>query len=61
VTKTDETDALGTAYSVVRRAARPLAWLTDGQRVPEDIEAAEPAVLAARVVGEAAARVRLAG
>lgn len=61
VTKTDETDALGAAYSVVRRAARPLAWLTDGQRVPEDIEAAEPAVLAARVVGEAAARVRLAG
>ncbi len=62
VTKTDETNALGTLYSAVRRAARPLAWVTDGQRVPEDIEVAEPTALAARIVGRAAAEgLQLAG
>lgn len=37
ITKTDETDALGTIYSCSRRASRPVVWTTDGQRVPEDI------------------------
>lgn len=50
VTKTDETDAPGVVYSAARRAARPLCWITDGQRVPDDIEAADPAVIAARIL-----------
>lgn len=37
ITKTDETDALGSIYSCSRRASRPVVWTTDGQRVPEDI------------------------
>jgi flagellar biosynthesis protein FlhF len=51
VTKLDETDALGGLYSLARRAGRPLAWLTSGQCVPEDLEVADGAVIAARIVG----------
>ncbi|MCB9528901.1 MAG: hypothetical protein H6703_07075 [Myxococcales bacterium] len=50
VTKTDETDAPGVLYSAARRAARPLCWITDGQQVPDDIEAADAAVIAARIL-----------
>jgi len=50
VTKLDETDALGGLYSLARRAGRPLAWLTSGQCVPEDLEVADGAVIAARIV-----------
>lgn len=60
VTKTDETDALGMVYTLARRAARPLAWTTHGQRVPEDIERADAAAVAARVVAAAAQRGRVA-
>jgi flagellar biosynthesis protein FlhF len=59
VTKLDETDALGGVYSLARRAGRPLAWLSAGQRVPEDLEVADQATLAARIV-TAAARARSA-
>ena len=55
VTKLDETDALGVVYSAARRAGRPLSWLTAGQRVPEDLEVAETALLAARIVTRSAA------
>jgi flagellar biosynthesis protein FlhF len=50
VTKLDETDALGGVYSLARRAGRPLAWLSAGQRVPEDLEVADQTTLAARIV-----------
>ncbi|MEZ4432978.1 MAG: flagellar biosynthesis protein FlhF [bacterium] len=50
VTKTDETDAPGVLYSAARRAARPLCWITDGQQVPDDIEAADATVIAARIL-----------
>ncbi|MFN3201736.1 MAG: flagellar biosynthesis protein FlhF [Bradymonadia bacterium] len=53
VTKLDETDAPGAVYSAVRRAGRPLAWVTTGQRVPEDLEQAEAAPLSARIVARA--------
>jgi len=33
-------------------SGRPLAWLTTGQRVPEDLEDATPARLAAALCGE---------
>jgi flagellar biosynthesis protein FlhF len=57
VTKLDETDAIGGVYSLARRAGRPLAWLSAGQRVPEDLEIADQATLAARIV-TASARAR---
>ena len=60
VTKTDETDAIGTTYTLARRAAKPLAWTTHGQRVPEDIEEADAARIAARIVAAAAGRAGVA-
>jgi flagellar biosynthesis protein FlhF len=48
-TKMDETDAPGVLYSLARRAGRPLTWLTNGQRVPEDIEVASPEAIAERI------------
>ena len=40
LTKLDEAASLGPALSVVIRHALPLAWLADGQRVPDDLSAA---------------------
>ena len=37
VTKTDETGAIGAVFSAGRRSALPIAWMTNGQRIPEDI------------------------
>jgi flagellar biosynthesis protein FlhF len=48
-TKLDETDAPGVLYSLARRAGRPLTWLANGQRVPEDIEVAAPEAIAERI------------
>jgi flagellar biosynthesis GTPase FlhF len=39
-TKIDETVTLGAAYSVACERKLPLSYLTNGQRVPEDIEVA---------------------
>jgi flagellar biosynthesis protein FlhF len=40
LTKLDESTRIGGALSVVIRSQLPLAFVTDGQRVPEDIQAA---------------------
>lgn len=40
LTKLDETGSLGGALSACIRAQLPLAYVTDGQRVPEDIQPA---------------------
>jgi flagellar biosynthesis protein FlhF len=40
LTKLDEAASLGAALSVALRHALPLAWLADGQRVPDDLHAA---------------------
>lgn len=40
LTKLDEAASLGAAFSTVIRHTLPLAYLTDGQRVPEDLHAA---------------------
>jgi flagellar biosynthesis protein FlhF len=37
LTKTDEAATLGGAFSVLIRAGLPLAYVTNGQRVPEDL------------------------
>ncbi len=41
LTKVDETGCLGSALSVLIRHRLPVAYVTDGQRVPEDIQRAE--------------------
>jgi flagellar biosynthesis protein FlhF len=41
LTKVDETGCLGSALSVLIRHRMPVAYVTDGQRVPEDIQRAE--------------------
>lgn len=41
LTKVDETGCLGSALSVLIRQRLPVAYVTDGQRVPEDIQRAE--------------------
>ena len=40
LTKVDEAATLGAAMSVVLRTGIPLVWISDGQRVPEDLHAA---------------------
>lgn len=42
LTKVDEAASLGASLSVVLRSGLPVAWLCNGQRVPEDLHAAEP-------------------
>jgi flagellar biosynthesis protein FlhF len=42
VTKLDEAAALGGVLSLAMRASLPIAYLTDGQRVPEDLHLAAP-------------------
>lgn len=42
ITKTDETSRLGNVLSVLADKDKPAAWMTDGQRVPMDIERAHP-------------------
>jgi flagellar biosynthesis protein FlhF len=42
LTKIDEAATLGAAMSVLIRSALPLCFVADGQRIPEDLHAAEP-------------------
>ena len=56
ITKTDETNDVGIVYSIARRACRPLAWTTDGQVVPDDINVAHPANWARATVAELSRR-----
>ncbi len=41
VTKIDEAGQLGCALSALIRQKLPLAWVTDGQRIPDDLHAAD--------------------
>jgi flagellar biosynthesis protein FlhF len=50
LTKLDEAPSLGGALSVLIRHKLPLDYTTDGQRVPEDIAAADARVLVCRAV-----------
>ena len=49
LTKLDETGRLGSALSVVVDHQLPLTWVTDGQRVPEDLQRANAASLVLRL------------
>jgi flagellar biosynthesis protein FlhF len=48
-TKLDETESYGSMLSAAFQASRPLSFLTRGQGIPEDIEAANAAALMAGV------------
>ena len=50
LTKFDETLTFGSIVSVARNSEIPLSFLTFGQEVPEDIEAADPVKIAKLVV-----------
>jgi flagellar biosynthesis protein FlhF len=52
VTKADEARQHGGVLSAHLIGALPLAWITTGQRVPEDVEVAAPEKLAAALCGE---------
>lgn len=50
-TKLDETDRCGTLINLPARTNLPLAYLTNGQQVPEDMLLAEPDTVAGMVMG----------
>ncbi|MFL6617904.1 MAG: flagellar biosynthesis protein FlhF, partial [Povalibacter sp.] len=50
LTKLDEATSLGGAISTLIRTGLPVAYLSDGQRVPEDLSAARAHQLIARAV-----------
>ncbi len=52
VTKVDEARQHDAVVAAHVASGRPLAWLTTGQRVPEDLEDATPERLAAALCGE---------
>jgi flagellar biosynthesis protein FlhF len=55
VTKVDESRDLGNVVNLVLDpSAPPLAWIADGQRVPEDLRVADPLELASAVLRSAA-------
>ncbi|WP_018132543.1 flagellar biosynthesis protein FlhF [Effusibacillus pohliae] len=51
-TKLDETQSYGAIYNLTQRYKKPLAYLTTGQNVPDDIEVATPERIAGLVAGE---------
>ena len=51
VTKLDETNGLGNILPLVRTSRLPLSYLTNGQNVPDDIEAAESMRVARLILG----------
>jgi flagellar biosynthesis protein FlhF len=50
-TKLDETDRCGVLLNLPTRSNLPLAYLTNGQQVPEDLLLAEPQTVAELVMG----------
>lgn len=52
ITKLDETDSLAPLSSLLRERGIPISYITTGQRVPEDLERATPAVLASAILSE---------
>jgi flagellar biosynthesis protein FlhF len=49
ITKVDESDGAGAVLNAAAILGRPVAGITDGQRVPEDLHEFEPQCFAARV------------
>lgn len=51
-TKLDETTSYGSIYNIAKATGKPLTYITTGQNVPDDIEAAEPMMIAKMILGE---------
>lgn len=51
ITKLDETSSYGMILNAYRRLGQPLAYITTGQSVPEDIEVADPNKIADLILG----------
>jgi flagellar biosynthesis protein FlhF len=51
LTKLDESLALGNVLQLLRSGMLPLSYVTTGQNVPDDIEAANPRQLAHHILG----------
>ncbi|MCF6289663.1 MAG: flagellar biosynthesis protein FlhF [Desulfobacterales bacterium] len=56
LTKLDECDTLGPLLNIHLRHDTPLSYLTDGQRVPEDLLLAEPARVGQLILGAQAGK-----
>jgi flagellar biosynthesis protein FlhF len=52
LTRVDEAESVAPLIGLLKERALPVSYLGTGQRVPEDLERATPAALAARVLGE---------
>ena len=52
LSKLDESEGLGTLVGAVRASGAAASWFTTGQGVPDDIERADAAAFARRLVGE---------
>jgi flagellar biosynthesis protein FlhF len=51
VTKLDETSQIGSILSVVSKKGKPISYLTDGQKVPQDLEPSTPVRLLLNLEG----------
>ena len=51
LTKLDEATGLGNLLPLLRNCHLPISYLTDGQNVPDDIEAADQRRLARQILG----------
>jgi len=52
VTKLDETSGFGILFQATNKTRAPIAFITTGQSVPEDIEVAEPEKITQMILGE---------
>lgn len=52
ITKLDEAESLAPLSAVLREQGIPISYLTTGQRVPEDLEPATPAMIACALLRE---------
>jgi flagellar biosynthesis protein FlhF len=52
ITKLDEAESLAPLASLLRERGIPISYMTTGQRVPDDLEAATPDMLASAILGE---------
>lgn len=50
ITKLDETDSLAPLSGLLRERGIPISYIATGQRVPEDLERATPALLASAIL-----------
>lgn len=52
ITKLDETSTYGGIYNIVKRANKPIAYITVGQNVPDDIKVPLKSEIAKLILGE---------